>query len=82
VSTTNIPGAQLSSRRYVYSVPFVERADWVVLDLRDPWVVRTNSPILNRDPAAVNALVRRLERDPGWQKVLERERVFVFRRVD
>ena len=33
-------------------------AEWVVVDLTDPWVVRPDSPILTRHPKVVRALVR------------------------
>jgi uncharacterized membrane protein len=81
VATSNITGAHLSARRYVYSIPSIERAEWVVVDRRDPWVVRPDSPILTRHPEVVRGLVRRLENDPGWSKVFEREDVLVFRRA-
>jgi uncharacterized membrane protein len=79
VTVSNSVGAHLSARRYVYSVPDVHRASWVVIDLRDPWVVRRDSPILTRHPEVVRALASRLERDPAWTKVFEREGVLVFR---
>jgi uncharacterized membrane protein len=80
VMTSNSAGAHLSARRYVYSVPYVGRAEWAVIDGRDPWVVRPDSPILTSRPKVVHELVARLEGDPSWQKVFERESVFVFRR--
>jgi len=82
VSASNPAGAHLSARRYVYSVPLLERAEWVVVDLDDPWVVRPDSPILNRHPEVVRAFAKRLESDPAWRKVFERDRVLVFRRTD
>ena len=79
VTASNPAGAHLSARRYIYSVPLLERAEWVVVDLDDPWVVRPDSPILNRHPEIVRAFAKRLERDPDWRKVFERDRVLVFR---
>ena len=38
VSTTNRAGSHLSARRRVFTVPLVENAEWVVIDLQDPWV--------------------------------------------
>ena len=46
VSTSNPAGAHLSARRYVYSVPVLGRAEWVLVDRGDPWVVTKGSPIL------------------------------------
>jgi uncharacterized membrane protein len=80
VSTSNVTGAHLSARRYVYSIPSLGRADWVLVDRREPWVVRRDSPILTRHPEVVRNLVRRLEADPSWRKVFEREDVLVFTR--
>ena len=81
VSASNSVGAHVSARRYVYSVPYVGRSEWVVIDRRDPWVVRRDSPILTNHPEAVRALAGRLEHDPGWTKVFERNRVVVFRKT-
>ena len=82
VSASNPAGAHLSARRYIYSIPLLERAEWIVVDLDDPWVVRPDSPLLNRHPEVVRAFARRVESDPHWRKVFERDRVLVFRRAD
>ncbi len=81
VSASNSAGAHLSSRRYVYSVPVLARAEWVVVDRSDPWVVRPDSPILTRHPRVVRGLVARLEGDPAWTKVFDREGVGVCRKT-
>jgi uncharacterized membrane protein len=80
VSVSNSVGAHLSARRLVYSVPVLGRADWVVLDLDDPWIVRPDSPILTNRPAVVEAFGRRLEVRPGWETAYERDRVVVYHR--
>ncbi|HXF97676.1 MAG TPA: DUF2079 domain-containing protein [Gaiellaceae bacterium] len=80
VTASNSAGAHLSARRYVYVVPVLGRAEWAVVDLREPWAVRADSPILTKRPRAIRAVVSRLERDPRWRKVFERERVVVFRK--
>jgi len=81
VSTTNAAGGHLSARRYVYSVPFLRRAQWVLVDLDDPWVVSLKSPILTRHPEVVSAFVKRLRSSPAWREVSDESRVIVFRRV-
>jgi uncharacterized membrane protein len=81
VSTSNGPGAHLSGRRYVYSVPNLGRAEWVVIDLADPWIVTRDSPILTNHPKVVRGLWRRLSADSEWGKVFEREGVVVFRKT-
>ena len=81
VVASNTAGAHLSARRYIYSVPNLGRATWAVVDLGDPWTVSAESPILTRHPEIVRAFVARLQRDPAWSKVYEREGVLVFRRL-
>jgi uncharacterized membrane protein len=80
VSSSNSVGAYLSARRYVYSVPNLRGATWVVVDRTDPWVVRPDSPILTRHPKLVRRFAARLERDPAWTTVFDRGGVVVFRR--
>ena len=81
VTTSNIAGAHLSARRYLYSVPRVERAEWAVIDLADPWVVSLGSPILTNEPELVRALAERLDASSAWRMVFEDEGVRVFRRT-
>lgn len=80
VSVSNSVGAHLSARQFVYSVPVLGSAEWVVIDRGDPWVVRPDSPILTNHPETVRALARRLERDTAWRSVFEHEGVVVFRK--
>jgi uncharacterized membrane protein len=81
VATSNAAGAHLSARRYVYSVPFLGRAEWVLVDLDDPWVVSEESPILTNHPEVVAALARRLRQSPRWRSVFAEDGVFVFTRA-
>ena len=80
MSSSNVVGAHLASRRYVYAVPVLGRATWVVLDTRDPWVTSSSSPILTRHPEVVTALAHRLEQSPRWSAVYSGDGVLVFRR--
>jgi uncharacterized membrane protein len=80
VTSSNNVGAHLSARRSVYSVPLLKRAEWVVVDADESWVVRPGSPLLTDHPEVVRAFVQRLEHDRSWRKVFERDRVLVFRR--
>ena len=82
VSASNTAGGHLSARRYVYSVPVLGLADWVVIDRGDPWVVSEESPILTNHPEVVRKLVTRLERDSVWRVVFDHEGVVVFRKRD
>ena len=47
-----------SARRYVYSLPVLRAAEWVVVDRGDPWVVSEASPILTKHPEIVRGLAR------------------------
>jgi uncharacterized membrane protein len=81
VSATNKAGSHLSTRRYFYSVPFVERSDWIVLDLQDPWVVaQAENLTLGEHPEVLRAFKERIERSPLWTKVFEQDEVLVFTR--
>lgn len=82
VAATNAAGSHLSARRYVYSVPLVGRAQWIVLDLNNSFVIRPNSETWGSDdPAALRAFRTQVEASPRWTKVFDREGVLVFRRV-
>jgi uncharacterized membrane protein len=81
VSVSNVAGAHLSARRYVYSVPTLGRATWVVVDRSDPWVVSRGSPILTNHPEVVRAFVARMKGDPDWRPVFDRSGVVVFQRA-
>jgi uncharacterized membrane protein len=81
VASSNVAGAHLSARRYLFTLPVLGSAEWVVVDRADPFLASPDSPILSQRPAVLRSLVRRLEQDPGWSKVFERESVLVFRRA-
>ena len=82
VSASNVAGAHLSARRYVFTVPRLGNAEWALVDRADPFVTSADSPILTQRPEVVDSLTRQLERDVGWMKVFERDGVFVFRRAE
>ena len=79
VATTNRLGAHLSARRYVYSLPAISSAQWVVIDSSDTWVPRRIGGTVDAD--ALRALRARLERAPHWSKVFDEQGVLVFRRL-
>jgi uncharacterized membrane protein len=81
VTTSNTSGAHLSARERVYSVPLLGRADWVVVDRADPWVVTRDSPILTNHTERVQAFVARLQGDGAWETVYDRSGVVVLRRA-
>jgi Predicted membrane protein (DUF2079) len=82
VTSSNEVGAHLSARRQVFSVPVLGEAEWVVVDVDEPWVTGPDSPILTSHPDVVRAFVRRLGGDQGWTRVFERDGVLVFRSVE
>jgi uncharacterized membrane protein len=81
VASTNKAGGHLSARRYVYSVPVVGRAQWMVVDTRDPWLVSRDSPLLTKHPARLRAFVAQIARSPSWHEVFREDGVLVFRRT-
>ena len=81
VASTNKVGSHLSARRYVYTLPVIGRATWVVVDTSDPWLVDPTRPFLVRRPKALRLLTARLRRSAGWANVFDEEGVLVFRRT-
>jgi uncharacterized membrane protein len=81
LSTTNRVGGHLSDRRYVYSVPVVRNAEWIVLDTTDPRLARKGSTILEWDPDGFQRFRERIEGSPRWQRVFEQDGVLIFRRT-
>lgn len=79
VSSTNRIGAHLAARRYLYSVPVVGRAEWIVVDVSDPWIPRVWGG--GNDADALERFRERIEREAAWEKVFEREGVLVFRKA-
>jgi uncharacterized membrane protein len=78
VSATNRVASHLSARRYIYTVPTVARAEWIVVDEVDtwiPWIVAGRN-----QPALLASFVRDVRRNTSWQLVFERQSVLVFRR--
>jgi uncharacterized membrane protein len=77
VTATNRLGAHLSDRRSIYLFPLRSRAEWAVVDTRDPWLVEA----LSVDAPRFGTLLEELDRDPAWRKVSDREGVRVYRRI-
>ena len=82
VSASNRVGSHLAARRYLYVLPAVERAEWIVLDSTDLWLPDERLPALReRTPAELEALRTKIERDPAWTRVYAEDGVYVFRRA-
>jgi hypothetical protein len=79
VSSTNRAGSHLAERRYLYSVPVVGRADWIVVDSSDTWIPDAAGG--RWDPAALQAFQGRIAANPRWRKVFAQEGVLVYRKV-
>jgi uncharacterized membrane protein len=77
VSVTNRLGAHLSARRVVHLFPALSGAEWTVLDTQDP----SNTKATWIGPIPFGQLLARLDRDPTWHLVFERESVRVYRRA-
>jgi uncharacterized membrane protein len=81
LSTSNKAGSHLAARQYLYSIPFVDRAEWIVLDTHDPWVAsQRDSLTLGEYPQLLRAFTRRIEDNPSWTRVFDQDGVLVFRR--
>jgi uncharacterized membrane protein len=81
VSASNRVGGHLAARRYLYLLPMVGRAEWIVLDTHDLWLPDDELPVLDeRTPAELDALRRKLEGDPVWARVYAEDGVYVFRK--
>jgi uncharacterized membrane protein len=76
VSVTNRLGAHLSARRIVHLYPAQGGAEWTVLDLRDP----SNTKAKWIGPTPFKQLLARLDSDPRWHLIFERQSVRVYRR--
>lgn len=80
VSATNAVGSQLSERRYLYSVPVIGRARWIVLDTWNTWMPGTASREEGLQPELMRAFLDRVQRDPEWRLVFDQDGVLVFQR--
>jgi uncharacterized membrane protein len=79
VTATNAVGAHLSERRYVYSVPALGRAEWVVIDRDDAYLPQYDDGKTKIFPQRLAQFERRLRLSGNWQRVYERDRVVVYR---
>jgi hypothetical protein len=77
VTVTNRVGAHLSARRIVHLFPAQDESEWAVLDLRDP----SNTTATWIGPVPFRTHLARLERDPSWRLVFDREDVRVYRKA-
>jgi uncharacterized membrane protein len=75
VSATNSLGAHLSERRRILSFPFVEDAEWVAIDERQPGYADRIAPLATAVQTAW------LRRDPGWTTVVDRDGIVILRRL-
>jgi uncharacterized membrane protein len=71
VSSSNQLGATLSERRFIYTLPVVRNARWVVADRTDPTYISR---------AALDRRIRRLEHDGRWRVVFRSHGIEVLRR--
>jgi uncharacterized membrane protein len=82
LTATNGAGSRLSGRRYFYSVPLVEpRTEWILLDTWNTWMPPSETRTEGVHPELLRAFVDRIQASPRWNKVFERDGVFVFERV-
>jgi hypothetical protein len=79
IAATNRVGSHLAARRYLYSLPRIGRAEWIVLDADDVWIPQPIGG--DADPKVVRTFRERIERSPEWVKVFEEQSILVFRKV-
>jgi uncharacterized membrane protein len=79
VTSTNRIGAHLAERRYLYSVPVVGRAEWIVLEQADVWIPQAYSG--TSEPEVLRTFELEMRRSSGWRKVFDEDGVLVFRKV-
>jgi hypothetical protein len=84
VAATTKAGSHLSARRYFYSLPLLGRAEWIVLDLRDPWIAIPRRQTMRAqwgrtDRAVLERMRADLDRARKWTKVFGVRDVFVYR---
>jgi uncharacterized membrane protein len=71
VSASNQLGGHLAERRYIYSFPSIRRANWIVVDPRDPTY---------RDAKGYKRAIRRYEADKNWRRVFFSHGISVLQR--
>jgi uncharacterized membrane protein len=74
VTATNSLGAHLSQRQWIFSFPFVDRAQWVIVDERKPSVDDQN----DKDKGL--ELIKEFESDRRFRRVYAEDGVLVYRR--
>jgi uncharacterized membrane protein len=80
VSATNALGAHLSERRYVYNVPALANAEWVVIDRRDAYLPQFDDGHTKGFRRRLTAFEEQLKQSAAWRRVFERDDVVVYRR--
>jgi uncharacterized membrane protein len=79
VAATNRIGSHLADRRYLYSVPALGDAEWIVVDPSDAWIPGSFGGA--QDPAALGTFLEQVTRSAEWEKVFSDDGVVVFRKV-
>ena len=75
VTTENDAGSHLSARHTVYSFPYIDHADWVIVDNGNAYVF--DQPDGKLHSQALGALVL----NPDYTSVFARDNVYVFKKV-
>lgn len=75
VTASNRLGAHLSSRRVIFTFPVLGDAQWAVVDRNDGFLGDVY------DPRRFAADVARLQHDPHWKSLFDRDGILVLRRV-
>jgi uncharacterized membrane protein len=81
VSATNTVGSHLSTRRHIYVVPVLGRAEWIVIDETDSWIADPASVTGSSDPRRLALFLQRIEKSPKWRRLFAENGVLVFRKA-
>jgi uncharacterized membrane protein len=79
VTSTHFAGSHLSARRYYYSVPRVDRSEWIVVETSDAAI--TAIPVGYWSPVELQRFVEVIRANKSWRVVFDRDGVLVFRRI-
>lgn len=78
VTASNRLGAHLSERRRIHLFPTRTDSEWVVLDLRDPWLQVAGE---QANWGRYRVEVQRLDSDQSWRLMYDQEQIRLYRRV-
>lgn len=80
VSASNVLGGYLSERRYLATFPYVRRAQWIVVDAKDPSYSTTDRAHSSGVYLDFKRTLHKYEADKRWRHVYSSHGIIVLRR--